>query len=811
MIGGVAATLNSDFFSTSCWGIVTQPVCIAADFLALAALAGMTGQSGARSWIRVVLAGLAVGAGVMHGADVGALFSLFVAAYVLYQALFLEDGKPGLARKFGWGVARVAIVAVFAAFIATHTLSTLVGTQIQGIAGMAQDEATRKQRWDFATEWSLPKVEVLQVVVPGLFGYRNNWHMYDDDQPTDDQYWGLIGETPPPPPPNLWRLSGTGLYAGVFVLLVAFWAILQSFRRRGSPFTTMQRRAIWFWTFVLVATTLLAFGSYAPFYQFFYALPYAPTIRNPTKFMHIFSWALVIVFAYGAHGLVTTCMQNPLTGADGVLAPLKNGWAKAAAFDRRWLLGCLGAIGASLLAFLIYFAFNDRLQSYLNTVGIPAAEGPGVARFSLHAVAWFILFLVLAVGLFAAILSGQFSGRRAKWGASLIILLILVDLVRADLPWIVYWNTDIKYTRDPVTDFLADKPYEHRVSMLPVRAQNAQLAIMQNGYYSQWKQHLYPYYNIQCAESIQESRIAVDKDMFLAALPLNSANSTIFDILRTWELLNTRYVLGPGDPAVVEQLNQALDPAKKRFSIAKFPDGQPVRFNFEPRRPELDQSMQIVDYNLVPNTNGQLAVLEFAGALPRASLFSNWRADTNDYTTLSTLSDPNFDPHQTVLVSDPIAPPLTADAAQPGGTVQINTNYQPRRVELEADVKVPSVLLLCDRYNPKWVVTVDGQPAKLLRCNFIERGVLLPPGKHVVVFRFTGSITTFAVSLAGVVLALVLCGWLVAVGEGPSPLPVPSPGSDNPPPNPPPPPTQRGVARAPQGGNTPRPQSKAKK
>ena len=33
-------------------------------------------------------------------------------------------------------------------------------------------------------------------------------------------------------------------------------------------------------------------------------------------------------------------------------------------------------------------------------------------------------------------------------------------------------------------------------------------------------------------------------------------------------------------------------------------------------------------------------------------------------------------------------------------------------------------------------VTVDGQPAHLLRCNYIMRGVYLTPGRHSIEFRF---------------------------------------------------------------------------
>ena len=759
VIGVVAATLNSDFFSTSCWGIVPQPICVGACFLSLAALARVNEGSVARSWVRVVLAGFAVGMAVVQGADVGALFSLFVAAYVVYQALFLNDKTAAVGRKLGFGLARAGIVAIFAVFIATHTLTSLVGTQVQNVAGLGEDAAARQAHWAFATEWSLPKIEILQAVIPGIFGYRQIWHMYDDDQPKDDQYWGLIGQNPEQ---SFWRLSGTGLYAGVFVLVVALWAIVQSLRKSGSPFTTLQRRSIWFWTFMLGATALLGFGKYAPFYQFFYALPYAPSIRNPTKFMHIFSWVLVIVFGYGVHGLVTAYMQTSVARAGSVLAGLKNGWDGSRTFDRRWLVGCLFAVGVAVAGRLIYAACNARLQAYLPTVGIPPDQAPGIARFSLHSVDWFLLFLVATVALLGLIFSGVFSGRRAKWGGSLIVLLLLIDLGRADAPWIVYYNTDNKYSSDPITRFLADKPYEHRVSffgigderlMRYVMSVDPQYVLLQSAYSSQWKQHIWPYNNIQCAESIQESRVGEDKQQFEGALGGGEG------LLKKWELLNVRYILAPGDKQIADIFN-GLDPVRKPFRTATFPDGSPAKFNFVPKRPELSGSPEPVDYNIVPDPSGQSQILEFTGALPRASLYSNWRVDPDNASTLETLASTNFDPHQLVIVSNALPAPNPLTAVQPAGTVEINTNYQPRRVELEADVKVPAVLLLCDRYNPKWVVTVDGQPAPLLRCNFIERGVMLQPGKHTVVFQFTGSAATFAVSLTAVLVALGLCGWL---------------------------------------------------
>jgi hypothetical protein len=94
-------------------------------------------------------------------------------------------------------------------------------------------------------------------------------------------------------------------------------------------------------------------------------------------------------------------------------------------------------------------------------------------------------------------------------------------------------------------------------------------------------------------------------------------------------------------------------------------------------------------------------------------------------------------------------------------------NYRSKRIELEADAKSPAVLLLCDRYNPKWRVTVDGQPSPLLRCNYIERGVYLSPGKHSVVFEFSTPLKTLYVSTVTLVVALLLWAWVSFFGAKP--------------------------------------------
>jgi hypothetical protein len=288
-LGALAAVLNTSFFSYACWGLGTVAFAVGWTFLALAALSTTATN---RWWLKAILAGFATGMAVTEGFDQGAILSLFVAGYAWYRAW--DDGAGrSPAGRWGVGALRTAVVAVAAAVIAAQALSVLIGTQVRGVAGMAQDQRTRAQRWDEATQWSLPKAETLRVIIPGLFGYRM-------DTPDGGNYWGRVGESPGRPGT---RHSGAGVYGGVLVSLLALFALCQSLRGAKSVLSERERRVVWFWSGALVVSLLLAWGRHAPFYQLFYALPYFSTIRNPIKFMHPFSVALVVLFGYGLHAL----------------------------------------------------------------------------------------------------------------------------------------------------------------------------------------------------------------------------------------------------------------------------------------------------------------------------------------------------------------------------------------------------------------------------------------------------------------------------------------------------------------------------
>jgi hypothetical protein len=768
MLGALAAMLNSTFFSSACWGIAAHEIALGMDFFALALVANNTRET---PWLTrgvgLALAGLFVGINVVEAADVGALYSIFIAAFIFFKAITDEGGT--VFKKVVGGTLSGAVVAMFAGFIALQQMHSLYGQQIKGIAGTGQDAETRAQHWDFATQWSLPKTETPGLLVPGLFGYKmdtpQNMMPAFQDAYRGGVYWGGVGRDPAidrflgsggtgAPPPGSMRFTGGGNYCGILVALIAAWTIVQSFRRQNSPFNGVQKKYIWFWTAVLFGSLLLAWGRFAPFYTLPYQLiPYFSTIRNPAKFLFFLSWATVILFAYGIHSLSRRHLETAAVKSSGFLSQLMNWWAKAGKFDRRWTCICAGIFGASVLGCFIYASEQPALVRYLQARGYPDENfARQIITFSTGQVGWWLAFFAAAICLLTLVIAGCFAGPRAKWGGLLLGGFLVLDMGRANLPYIIHWDYKQKYevgSLNPIEEFLGNKPYEHRVAGLPFRAPQG-LELLDELYRIEWMQQHFPYYNIQCLDIIQMPRMPEDLKSYLEALTPHGTVETAPLYTRQWQLTNTRYLLGAA--GFLDAMNQQLDPDQHRFRIAQ-------RFDIVPK-PGVMQATQLEELTAVPNDNGPYALFEFTGALPRAKLYSNWQVNTNNQAVLNTLADFNFDPEKTVLVSTPQKDLPMVATNENSGTVEFK-RYSPTHIVFAANAPAAAVLLLNDKYDPNWRVTVDGQPAELLRCNYIMRGVHLAAGPHTVEFQYSLPHGPLYITLAACATGIGLLGLLV--------------------------------------------------
>ena len=744
ILSGIAAALASNPVSYACWGLPAKAFSLGFTLLALAGLAGR--DTGWRRWLSISTAGLATGLNVSEGGDIGAILSLYVAAFLVWQCWTESIETP---RKLWNAAMRLTAVVVFAGWIAAHAIHALVSTQIVAVSGMDQKRETEAQRWQFATAISLPPVESLRIVVPGLFGYRM-------DSPDGGAYWGAVGFDGT----AKGRWSGAGEYAGVLVVLVASYAAASAIRKKQSPFSEQERRMVWFWTAVAVGSLALAWGHFAPFYRIFFSIPYLSTIRIPSKFLHVMHLGLWILFAYGLEAIA----RGSLASGRDTLGSWKDrfsAWRQTAPTGEvKWVFGSLAAFAIALVAALQYSGNASDLKTYLR--GIEFHMGPpATAEFSIgevwKALGVFAISLALVVGM----ITGFFHGTRARMGWALLGVVLVCDLYRANTPWVKYYDWVTRYQTNPVFDLLKEKPWEQRVTAFldphrqgPLVGGDA--ALSWTYLQKEWLENQYQYFNIQSLDISQMPRVPELETAYFGALGLMENQNNLPLVARLWQLTNTRYILGSKD--AVDQLNGMVDPVQKRIRV-KMPFGLGLKPGVTPPDASTATADLVQLLTATASETGPFAVLEFTGTLPRAKFYTDWQAGLDDARVLQRLRAPDFDPALQVLVSEAVSGMTPATNAAPAEATI--TSYAPKRITVKTRSAAPGVLLLNDRWHPDWKVTIDGQPTALLRANFLMRGVPVAAGEHTVEYRFDPPHQALWVSLAAVVVGLLMVGILV--------------------------------------------------
>jgi hypothetical protein len=154
--------------------------------------------------------------------------------------------------------------------------------------------------WAYATGWSMPPDELINVIWPAFSGILEN-------------YWGR----------NAFKLHSE--YIGVIPLMLATFA----YQLRA------RRRLMWFFVFLAIYGILFAFGGYTPFYRLpYHLLPGIKLTRAASMIFYLTSFSAAVLAALGAQALLgegKTKKNTTLLAWLGVLAAaallaLVGGW-----------------------------------------------------------------------------------------------------------------------------------------------------------------------------------------------------------------------------------------------------------------------------------------------------------------------------------------------------------------------------------------------------------------------------------------------------------------------------------------------------
>jgi hypothetical protein len=698
-------------------------------FFAVAAWAALRGPRTGR-WPYAMISGAACGilVSLSTNTDRGAIDSLLIAALYLAPVLrgfFVKRELIDERRNLRY----LALCVGVAALVSLASLLALFQSNIVGvkIAGTSDREATYK----LVTQYSLGPAETLTYLVPGFFG----WHINNPD----GLYWGWIGEWPDWPknhqgPRNFnTGISTTGTVATVLALIGVL--LLLPGRLLGSgPLPGRQR----FFGRILLAlgfvALILSWGWHTPFYRPLFALPLMDKWRNPLKWLEMTNFAMVVLSAIGAQGLIAS-LDISAPGLPSVrrrLAWLTLGFA---------ILFALGWAATYPLAVVFAFVFTAEGYGPLTIANIMG---------TMHTSALWALVLMVLICVFL----------RAAWRADalrawapvnpwlarlwkrmlepaylpLTLALALAGLAVAQLHWVAGHFIEPIALQDltatnPLLEALRSEGDTVRVSV-PTDDPLLKDNLLQNQFAG---------LNISCLDISAASRIPDDLNIFFQSLDNDQPRLWLLGGVKNVAVAQDTLTQMREDPGTAADIDHA--------------DGYTLEETATPSLPS-HALVGIKDY------------LAKATLVPGAEFF------TTEAAVLNRLKDPAWNPRATVLLNplhDPghkVAPLSAPVANSTSDAIELKT-YTPREIEIEAHSARGGYVLINDQYDPDWQVQVNGRKAELLRADYILRAVEIQPGDSTIAMHYVAHYHVAGLELPAEVMnnlsdGAMLVAWLVA-------------------------------------------------
>ncbi|MGB3715235.1 MAG: YfhO family protein, partial [Candidatus Promineifilaceae bacterium] len=158
------------------------------------------------------------------------------------------------------------------------------------------------------------------------------------------------------------------------------------------------------------------------------------------------------------------------------------------------------------------------------------------------------------------------------------------------------------------------------------------------------------------------------------------------------------------------------------------------------------------DYRLIHS--GDVKIYENLDVFPRAFLVNQWSEQRDVGSSVDVMADPLFDPEKSAVVIG-LADGSTKNEGR--GAVEV-FDYEQESVGLSVASEGGGLLVMTDAYYPGWRATVDGEQSTIYQTDGYFRGVMVPPGQHIVEFRYEpGSLVVGAAMTAfGIFFLLIL-------------------------------------------------------
>jgi len=385
------------------------------------------------------------------------------------------------------------------------------------------------QKWQWATQWSVPPAEIIEFAIPGLFGWQSG-------HPTHP-YLGKLGRGR-----ELHNLKLHSDNMGITTMIFLAAALFLLWKNRNSEYR--------FWLWVMIISLALALGKYLylPYYLF-HKLPFMSILRNPNRFVKLFAFAGVVLATHGFQLLFFSQKEQFTKKIKSIIKAVK-------------IIG-ISLFSLSILTLLFKEAVINIIRNTRATLGqienvasrVPVAFLIGA---SITGAIWYIL---------KETQNEKTSRKMISILSILVIALVAGELWYSARHFIEYWEGDI-YTKDRFLSAFMNKKQPTRIFFL---------TDPRFGY--QFKEKLL-YYNINELEYrrllIAKGRIKplgdrMIKDLqtlLLSAIRTGLTNSAALEHnFRYLEILGTTHIVG-----MLNTTNKKLKPLYRfRIHRARYP------------------------------------------------------------------------------------------------------------------------------------------------------------------------------------------------------------------------------------------------
>ncbi len=178
----------------------------------------------------------------------------------------------------------------------------------------------------------------------------------------------------------------------------------------------------------------------------------------------------------------------------------------------------------------------------------------------------------------------------------------------------------------------------------------------------------------------------------------------------------------------------------------------------DPRREELVPISKLAARDAVVReaTVENIEIYKHTAMLPRARIVPKLETAPTTDALFARMLESTFDPASTAITESAAsaAPPATQIASV--GTATI-LDHTPQRVTIEYEASADAVLVLADSFYPGWQATIDGMTSTIFPVYHCYRGVVVPPGRHTVDFRYRPTSLTAGLGVSVVALLTSAC------------------------------------------------------